>query len=229
MRHSHASRSSPVSGRLSSRTSSRCRPRAASEFRGTFEQQRDQLPRWAENRGEAGMVVYRKTRNAVSLDGLLSPPPIRIRRHEWWADARLAGARTSRPSYQQALERGWSPDNVRGEVARLEELRAIAADPGAFLAAMVDREAAGALDHDARRHEVRRLPGYRKWMGLTNSSARSDQVVATQARRHCRRMFSVTSDTPWSRGCEVTDTPRKRCVCFCRRLVPKDSPRRPDS
>lgn len=41
--------------------------------RYTFEQQRDQLPRWAENRGEAGMVVYRKTRNAVSLDGLLSP------------------------------------------------------------------------------------------------------------------------------------------------------------
>ena len=35
--------------------------------------QRDQLPKWAENRGEAGMVEYRRTRNAVSLDGLLAP------------------------------------------------------------------------------------------------------------------------------------------------------------
>jgi len=41
--------------------------------RYSFESQRDQLPRWAENRGEDGMVEYRRTRNAVSLDGLLSP------------------------------------------------------------------------------------------------------------------------------------------------------------
>lgn len=39
----------------------------------SFMEQRDQLPRWAENRGEAGMVEYRRTRNAVSLDGLLPP------------------------------------------------------------------------------------------------------------------------------------------------------------
>ena len=36
--------------------------------------QRDQLPRWAENKGEADLVEYRRTRNAVSLDGLLTPP-----------------------------------------------------------------------------------------------------------------------------------------------------------
>lgn len=41
--------------------------------RYAFEEQRDQLPRWAENRGEDGMVEYRRTRNAISLDGLLSP------------------------------------------------------------------------------------------------------------------------------------------------------------
>lgn len=73
-------------------------------------------------------------------------------------------AREHLASYQQALERGWSPDNVRGEVARLEELRAIAADPGAFLAAMVDREAAGAPITMPDGTKVRRLPGYRKWM-----------------------------------------------------------------
>jgi hypothetical protein len=40
----------------------------------TFEQ-RTQLPRWAESKGEDGLVEYRRTRNAVSLDGLPPPSP----------------------------------------------------------------------------------------------------------------------------------------------------------
>jgi predicted pyridoxine 5'-phosphate oxidase superfamily flavin-nucleotide-binding protein len=36
--------------------------------------QRDQLPRWAASKGEDGLVEYRRTRNAISLDGLLAPP-----------------------------------------------------------------------------------------------------------------------------------------------------------
>jgi len=35
--------------------------------------QRDQLPRWAESKGEADLVEYRRTRNAISIDGLLAP------------------------------------------------------------------------------------------------------------------------------------------------------------
>lgn len=35
--------------------------------------QRDQLPRWADAKGADGLRDYRRTRNAVSLDGLLSP------------------------------------------------------------------------------------------------------------------------------------------------------------
>jgi hypothetical protein len=35
--------------------------------------QRDQLPRWAEVKGEDGLVEYRRTRNAVSIDGLVPP------------------------------------------------------------------------------------------------------------------------------------------------------------
>ena len=35
--------------------------------------QRDQLTRWAENKGEAEMAEYRRNRNAISLDGLLTP------------------------------------------------------------------------------------------------------------------------------------------------------------
>ena len=35
--------------------------------------QRDQLPRWAQAKGETDIVEYRRTRNAVSMDGLLTP------------------------------------------------------------------------------------------------------------------------------------------------------------
>lgn len=73
-------------------------------------------------------------------------------------------AREHLESYHQALERGWSPDNVRGDAARLDELRAIASDADAFLRALVDREAAGAPIVMPDGTRVRRLPGYRKWM-----------------------------------------------------------------
>jgi len=67
-------------------------------------------------------------------------------------------------SYRQALERGWSPDNVRGDVARVDELRAIDANPDAFLRALVDREAAGGPITLPDGTRWSRLPGYRKWM-----------------------------------------------------------------
>jgi hypothetical protein len=35
--------------------------------------QRDQLPRWAESKGEVELVEYRRTRNSVSIDGLSAP------------------------------------------------------------------------------------------------------------------------------------------------------------
>jgi hypothetical protein len=35
--------------------------------------QRDQLPRWAESKGEDGLVTYRHDKNSISLDGLLTP------------------------------------------------------------------------------------------------------------------------------------------------------------
>jgi predicted acetyltransferase len=67
-------------------------------------------------------------------------------------------------SYVDALERGWSADNVRGAVAAQEELARIRADGGSFLESMVDREAKGdpvTLPDGSR---VARLPGYRKWL-----------------------------------------------------------------
>lgn len=72
-------------------------------------------------------------------------------------------AREYLPSYVAALERGWSPDNLRPEAGR-EELSRIAADADAFLASLVDRDGRGgpiALPDGA---VVSRLPGYRRWM-----------------------------------------------------------------
>jgi predicted acetyltransferase len=68
------------------------------------------------------------------------------------------------PSYVAALERGWSPDNVRGQAAAQEELTRIAADRDAFLASLVDREGAGDPIALPDGTTVPRLPGYRRWM-----------------------------------------------------------------
>jgi predicted acetyltransferase len=66
-------------------------------------------------------------------------------------------------SYVDALERGWSPDNLRPE-AGLEELESIRQDPELFLKQQVDREGAGpsVILPDGR--SVPRLPGYHRWM-----------------------------------------------------------------
>jgi predicted acetyltransferase len=68
------------------------------------------------------------------------------------------------PSYVAALERGWSPDNIRGKVATEEELARIASDPDAFLASLVDKEGAGDPIALPDGTTVPRLPGYRRWM-----------------------------------------------------------------
>jgi hypothetical protein len=46
------------------------------------------------------------------------------------------------PSYAGALERGWSPDNMRPEAAG-EELQRISADPVRFIAEWCDPEGKG--------------------------------------------------------------------------------------
>jgi predicted acetyltransferase len=67
------------------------------------------------------------------------------------------------PSYTQALEHGWSPDNLRPEAAR-EELERIARDAPRFLAEQVDPEAKGPPVILGDGSVVRRVPGYRRWM-----------------------------------------------------------------
>jgi predicted acetyltransferase len=68
------------------------------------------------------------------------------------------------PSYKAALERGWSPDNIRGAAATREELEAIAADAKAFVESLVDREAKGPPIKQPDGSTAPRLPGFYRWM-----------------------------------------------------------------
>jgi predicted acetyltransferase/GNAT superfamily N-acetyltransferase len=68
------------------------------------------------------------------------------------------------PGYKAALERGWSADNVRGDVATREELQKIATDAAAFVAALDDPQAKGGPIKLPDGSTVPRLPGFRRWM-----------------------------------------------------------------
>ena len=68
------------------------------------------------------------------------------------------------PSYKAALERGWSPDNVRLLEATREQLAAIEKDPVAFLADLDDPEAKGGPITLPDGKQVPRLPGFRRWI-----------------------------------------------------------------
>ena len=73
-------------------------------------------------------------------------------------------ARDYLPEYVSALERGWFPDNLRGEAGAREQLARIARDADRFLATLVDREAAGDPITLPDGTTVPRLPGYQRWM-----------------------------------------------------------------
>src|ERR1043165_5375049 len=66
-------------------------------------------------------------------------------------------------SYVHALERGWSPDNLRPQ-AGLDELERIRHDAGGFLASRTDPEAKAGPVVLPDGSTVPRLPGYNKWM-----------------------------------------------------------------
>lgn len=67
------------------------------------------------------------------------------------------------PEYVAALERGWSPDNLRPEASQ-EQLAAIRRDPNGFLERLEDREAKGPSVVLPDGSRVKRLPGFRRWI-----------------------------------------------------------------
>ena len=68
------------------------------------------------------------------------------------------------PSYTAALERGWSPDNIRGLAATRDELAAIAEDPRGFVSSLVALSPGDALLTLPDGSRAPRLPSYRRWM-----------------------------------------------------------------
>jgi predicted acetyltransferase len=66
-------------------------------------------------------------------------------------------------SYREALQRGWSPNNLRPQAGQ-EELAAIGKDPDAYLRELVNLEGGGAGVKLPDGSVVPRLPAYRKWM-----------------------------------------------------------------
>ena len=67
-------------------------------------------------------------------------------------------------SYRDALERGFSRDNVRGAAAAQEDLERIRADARAFLASLDVREAKGPPVELPDGSLVARLPGFCRWL-----------------------------------------------------------------
>jgi predicted acetyltransferase len=67
-------------------------------------------------------------------------------------------------SYIEALERGWSPDSLRGESGPQAALARIRKDPEAYLDKLVDREAKAGPVQLPDGSTAERLPGYRRWI-----------------------------------------------------------------
>ena len=112
-------------------------------------------------------------------------------------------------SYVAALERGWSPDDLRPEATQ-EELARIAAGADAFLASLVDRVGLGdiALPDGT---VVPRLPGYSKWMWDGEFCGRINfrWDPGTEA---LPRIVSATSAMPSSLGSSGAATRLRRCA-----------------
>src|SRR5213075_1173012 len=68
------------------------------------------------------------------------------------------------PSYVAALKRGWSPDNIKGAAASIEELAQIEKDPRSFVESLTDREAKGPPIVLPDGTTAARLPGFRLWL-----------------------------------------------------------------
>lgn len=68
------------------------------------------------------------------------------------------------PAYAEALHRGWSPDNVRGEAAARESLDQIARNEAGFVAALDDPHARAGPVTLPDGSQVPRLPGFHRWI-----------------------------------------------------------------
>jgi predicted acetyltransferase len=68
------------------------------------------------------------------------------------------------PAYVAALERDWSPDNLRPIETAKEQLERIARDAAGFISSLDDRDAKGAPIRLPDGSLVPRLPGFSRWI-----------------------------------------------------------------
>ena len=115
------------------------------------------------------------------------------------------------PGYVAALTRGWSPDNLLGEVAARGELDRIARDPDAFLRALVDLDGAGDPITLPDGSEVPRLPGTCDGSGMASSVAASGSAGRPERKISHRRVLD-TSGMRSCRGSAGADMLRRHCA-----------------
>ena len=111
-------------------------------------------------------------------------------------------AREHLASYVAALERGWSADNVRGEVAAREELAKIGVDSDAFLPSLENREGRGPPITLPDGSTAKRLPAFRRWLWdgeFAGSIAMRWQPGTTALPPHCLGHIGY-SVVPWKHG-----------------------------
>jgi predicted acetyltransferase len=104
-------------------------------------------------------------------------------------------------AYEAALARGWSPDNLRPEVAA-EELARIAENPDRFLEEQVDHDAKGPAITLPDGRTVPRLPGINRWMwdgDFCGSIGFRWQPGTPELPPHCLGHIGY-SVVPWKRG-----------------------------
>ena len=103
--------------------------------------------------------------------------------------------------YAKALSQGWSPDNLRPEVAK-EQLDAIGDDPEAFISQFEDLEAKGEPILLPDGTCVPRLPGFTRWIwkeGFCGSINMRWQYGTEDLPPHCLGHVGYAV-VPWRRG-----------------------------
>lgn len=105
-------------------------------------------------------------------------------------------------SYVAALDRGWSADNIRGEIAAREELEKIRIDPNRFLASLENRNGDGPPITLPDGSSAKRLPSFRRWMWdgeFSGSIAMRWQPGTTALPPHCLGHIGYAV-VPWKQG-----------------------------
>ena len=121
------------------------------------------------------------------------------------------------PDYRAALERGWSPDNVRGAVAAAEELEKIKTDPRAFVEGLDDPAAKGGPVKLPDGSTAPRLPGFRRWIWDDTFCGSIGFRWQPGTPRLPEHVLSVTSDLRLSRGGAIAGAPSRRLRSCCPR------------